>query len=194
MSVFPVCISAFDRGSGVCSSVSVPKFSNLCSSSSFSSARVPGVSSQKTFLVDAIKFTHQHSQHGRRQSVIAHSRGRSGRSQNKRGESGLPSSLYVPFEKLPPEGRAIDIADETCNPEERRCRTAIYVWERKCKACYGTGIVTSSSRRGNRTSYACLSCHGLGYVRRASTTEIPDLESGDATTLRRNGVIEGQVK
>lgn len=185
MSTIPVCKSA-----GVTSTTSAvlppsSKNNRFCGSNTSRGAGVSGVGCHKSFLVDADRLNIHHSHQFQRNLVVAHARGRSGRSEHRRGEDGLPSSLYVPFERLPPEGRTVNLADETCDPEERRCKTPIYVWERKCKACYGTGMVSSRSRRGNRSSYPCLSCHGIGYVRRASSTVIPDPEEGEVWTLGR---------
>ena len=48
----------------------------------------------------------------------------------------------------------------------RVCRVQVpmYVWERKCFACSGTGFVRSSSRsrRGRGTTGVCPTCIGLG--------------------------------
>lgn len=38
----------------------------------------------------------------------------------------------------------------------------MHVWESKCRACYGTGSVTFSSRRGKRSTAICPSCTGMG--------------------------------
>ena len=46
----------------------------------------------------------------------------------------------------------------------RTMQTAMYVWESTCRPCWGTGSITSSSRRGRRTSYVCPTCHGLGEL------------------------------
>ena len=44
-----------------------------------------------------------------------------------------------------------------------RPQTPMHVWESKCTACYGSGIVScSSGRRGRRSSATCASCTGLG--------------------------------
>ncbi len=42
-------------------------------------------------------------------------------------------------------------------------QTVMHVWESTCRPCWGTGSISSSSRRGGRhTSYVCPTCHGLG--------------------------------
>ena len=44
-----------------------------------------------------------------------------------------------------------------------RPQTPMHVWESKCTACYGSGIVSfSSNRRGRRSSATCASCTGMG--------------------------------
>lgn len=44
-----------------------------------------------------------------------------------------------------------------------RPQTPMHVWESKCTACYGSGIVSfSSGRRGRRSSATCASCTGMG--------------------------------
>ena len=40
----------------------------------------------------------------------------------------------------------------------------MHVWESKCRACYGTGSVQSSSRRGKRITSICPSCTGMGAL------------------------------
>lgn len=43
-----------------------------------------------------------------------------------------------------------------------RAQVPMHVWESKCRACYGTGSVQSSSRRGKRITSICPSCTGMG--------------------------------
>ena len=43
-----------------------------------------------------------------------------------------------------------------------RAQVPMHVWESKCRACYGTGSVQSSTRRGKRSSGICPSCTGVG--------------------------------
>ena len=54
----------------------------------------------------------------------------------------------------------------------RRVQVPMYVWERKCFACSGTGFVRSSSRsrRGRGTTGVCPTCIGLGAPRNAYCT------------------------
>eukprot|EP01025_Chloroclados_australasicus_P021611 TRINITY_DN2269_c0_g1_i1.p2 TRINITY_DN2269_c0_g1~~TRINITY_DN2269_c0_g1_i1.p2 ORF type:complete len:216 (+),score=5.28 TRINITY_DN2269_c0_g1_i1:148-795(+) len=105
-------------------------------------------------------------------------------------EEGLPLSMYSRFEQLPPDGKLQTEQEETCDPFTQRCQTPTFVYESKCRACTGTGMIASgSSRRGRHTLYTCMHCHGLGYVRRTTTRFIPPLngdENGDVLTLGRN--------
>ncbi|KAK9804324.1 hypothetical protein WJX72_006761 [[Myrmecia] bisecta] len=96
------------------------------------------------------------------------------------GKDPLPLSLFSPYKDLPPDGKTRSEKDESCNPEERSCQTPIHTWESKCKACQGTGSVRSSGgRRGRHSSFTCISCHGIGFVRRVSSRIQPDLNGGD---------------
>ena len=64
-----------------------------------------------------------------------------------------------------------------------RLQTPMHVWESKCTACYGSGIVSfTSGRRGRRSSATCASCTGMGaflsprqlsYVRLVKPTRAP---------------------
>ncbi|KAK9807420.1 hypothetical protein WJX73_003941 [Symbiochloris irregularis] len=104
-----------------------------------------------------------------------------------RREEGVQLSLFSPFPKLPPDGQVITDAEAQCDPYHSNCKTACNVWESKCKACFGTGqCVSGSSRRGgHRSLHTCLMCHGIGFVRRSSTTVIPDISNDNNATLGR---------
>ncbi|KAK9902175.1 hypothetical protein WJX75_006913 [Coccomyxa subellipsoidea] len=93
-------------------------------------------------------------------------------------DEGLPASLFAPYKDLPGDGRTLTEREETCDPMERNCQVPMHVWESKCRACHGSGTVTSYGRRGKRSSGSCPSCTGMGYVRRTSSRLIPDL-NGD---------------
>jgi hypothetical protein len=97
-------------------------------------------------------------------------------------DDGVPLSLYYPFAKLPPDGKTRTDDDENCDPMERSCQTAMYTWETKCKACQGSGNVTRKSRGRSRSaasSYTCVVCHGIGYVRQTSSRlQPPDVNNG----------------
>lgn len=88
-------------------------------------------------------------------------------------------SLFSPYpqEQLPPDGRVTTKKEDTCDPYERNCATVLYVWESKCRSCYGTGKVNSSTRgrRGRHCMYTCVSCAGLGFVRRTSSRITPEV-------------------
>jgi len=94
-------------------------------------------------------------------------------------DDALPLSLYAPFTDLPADGKIQTEAEETCDPMTRNCQRPMYVWESKCRPCYGTGSICSSSRRGRRTSYVCPTCHGLGVVRKTSSRVMPDIAAGN---------------
>ncbi|DBA84806.1 hypothetical protein WJX77_002337 [Trebouxia sp. C0004] len=103
-------------------------------------------------------------------------------------EQDLPVSLYWPYKNLPPDGQTRTEKEESCNPEEKFCQTPMHVFERACKACTGTGSISSNSRGRRRTaSYVCTICHGLGYVRHTSSRFMPpslNNGSGDFTIGR----------
>ncbi|CAK0785987.1 hypothetical protein CVIRNUC_009200 [Coccomyxa viridis] len=100
-------------------------------------------------------------------------------------EEGLPASLFAPYKgELPVDGKTLTEKEEFCDPMERNCQTPMHVWESKCTACYGSGTVSFSSRRGRRTSATCASCTGMGFVRRTSSRLIPDL-NGQHMTIGR---------
>lgn len=92
----------------------------------------------------------------------------------------LVVSLYWPYKNLPPDGKTRLENEEQCNPEERSCQTPMHVFERACKACTGTGSISSNTRGRRRiASYTCTICHGLGYVRHTSSRFMPpDLNNG----------------
>lgn len=100
----------------------------------------------------------------------------------------LPVSLYWPYKNLPPDGQTRTEKEESCNPEEKYCQTPMHVFERACKACTGTGSISSNSRGRRRTaSHVCTVCHGLGYVRHTSSRFMPpelNNGSGDYTLGR----------
>jgi hypothetical protein len=58
--------------------------------------------------------------------------------------------------------QSIAPADEMCNPEVFKCKTATYVYESQCKACFGTGTIRgrSNGRRGALST--CPHCVGVG--------------------------------
>lgn len=114
----------------------------------------------------SIAFTHANCGRRRDISASAHS--------SKHGDSDLPVSLYWPYKNLPPDGKTRTEGEELCNPEERSCQTPMHVFERKCKPCTGTGMISSNTRGRRRvSSYTCPICHGLGYVRHTSSRFIP---------------------
>ncbi|CAL5228474.1 g11615 [Coccomyxa viridis] len=102
-------------------------------------------------------------------------------------DEGLPTSLFAPFKgELPADGKTLTEREEFCDPMERSCQTPMHVWESKCTACYGSGTVSFSSRRGRHSSATCASCTGMGYVRRTSSRIIPDLNgNGKHLTIGR---------
>ncbi|GAB4813208.1 hypothetical protein N2152v2_000254 [Parachlorella kessleri] len=109
------------------------------------------------------------------------------------GKPHIASSLFRPFEKLPPDGKTLTPEDEGCDPEKALCKTKIHVWETKCRACFGSGVVVMSGRRGRRTKCICLQCTGLGYVRHTSSNVEPvqDAEDNEAYyTLARPVPVE----
>eukprot|EP01026_Neomeris_dumetosa_P077226 TRINITY_DN8322_c1_g1_i1.p5 TRINITY_DN8322_c1_g1~~TRINITY_DN8322_c1_g1_i1.p5 ORF type:complete len:141 (-),score=21.31 TRINITY_DN8322_c1_g1_i1:584-1006(-) len=70
-----------------------------------------------------------------------------------------------------------------------------FVYESKCRACCGTGMIASGSSRSRRhVLYTCPSCLGLGYVRRTTTRFVPPLNGneneGGVMTLGRD--VESQ--
>lgn len=102
-------------------------------------------------------------------------------------DDALPLSLYTPYgAKLPYDGKTQTDFEETCDPMTRNCQTSMHVWESTCRPCFGTGSICSTSRRGRRSTYVCLSCHGLGVVRKTSARIIPDVNAGNGQyTLNR---------
>lgn len=99
---------------------------------------------------------------------------------------GVRLSLFSPFGKLPPDGKLLTEEEETCDPYHSNCKTAMAVWESKCRPCSGTGSTVSSSGR-RRTLHTCLMCHGIGYVRRSSASMTPEMGNGKNQTLGRGG-------
>lgn len=97
---------------------------------------------------------------------------------------GLPLSLFHPYERLPPDGSTLMRDEEFCDPDERICKTPTHVYEAACVMCSGTGWARNSSngRRGHLGT--CISCHGLGYVRRTTARFIPEADS--SLTLARD--------
>lgn len=99
---------------------------------------------------------------------------------HKRADDALPLSLYIRYDNLPCDGRTQTEEQETCDPKQQSCQRSMHVWESKCRACAGRGVVTSYSRRGGRrSSYTCPSCHGIGAVRKTSARIIPDVNNGN---------------
>ncbi|KAK9840737.1 hypothetical protein WJX81_001440 [Elliptochloris bilobata] len=88
--------------------------------------------------------------------------------------------LFTQYKNLPPDGKVLTEEEELCNPKERTCAAPMYVWERKCHACSGTGYVRASSRsrRGRSACGVCPTCIGLGYVRCTSSRIVPELNNG----------------
>lgn len=112
------------------------------------------------------------------------------------GRPHLPSSLFRPFAKLPPDGKTLTPDEEACDPETSLCKTKIHVWEVKCPACYGTGLITASGSHGRRSLCTCLQCTGLGYVRHTSSQVEPGQEQTDCEayyTLGRPALDAGQL-
>lgn len=87
---------------------------------------------------------------------------------------GLPLSLFHPYKKLPPEGTTVPADEELCDPEEENCKTVLHVYEARCTICDGTGWARAptNGRRGHLGT--CMTCHGLGYVRRTTSRFCPD--------------------
>lgn len=110
--------------------------------------------------------------------------------QNGRKREGFSLSLYHPYTKLPPEGKTLTPDEETCDPMTRNCQTPMHVWETKCTSCYGSGTVTASGRgrrRGSAFSCStCVTCHGLGFVRRVSSAGPPDSLNNGTGNLTLN--------
>ncbi|KAI3425240.1 hypothetical protein D9Q98_009008 [Chlorella vulgaris] len=113
----------------------------------------------------------------------------------------MPTSLFSYFTgKLPPEGSTVTDEETSCDPEERRCRTPIHVWEARCSSCTGTGTARSRATRSRgsrrspyRSGCVCMMCHGLGYVRHSTTRweSVPYVNgNGPNTTIGRPPVQE----
>uniref|UniRef100_A0A1D1ZZ12 Uncharacterized protein n=2 Tax=Auxenochlorella protothecoides TaxID=3075 RepID=A0A1D1ZZ12_AUXPR len=108
----------------------------------------------------------------------------------------LPTTMFTPMEDLPPDGEVLTFKEQTCNAETQECPTPMFVWEVKCKCCFGTGFSrsqthasTSRHRRGRGGArraalITCTSCAGLGYVRHASATPDDTLEEAFVTLGR----------
>jgi hypothetical protein len=92
------------------------------------------------------------------------------------------------------------LQETSCDPEERRCRTPIHVWEARCSSCTGTGTARSRATRSRgsrrspyRSGCVCMMCHGLGYVRHSTTRweSVPYVNgNGPNTTIGRPPVQE----
>ncbi|KAF6257817.1 hypothetical protein COO60DRAFT_1521822, partial [Scenedesmus sp. NREL 46B-D3] len=85
-----------------------------------------------------------------------------------------PAVAVPPLQKLPPDGTTIPADEELCNPEEENCKTLLHVYEARCTACDGTGWARAptNGRRGHLGT--CMTCHGLGCVRRTTSRFCPD--------------------
>lgn len=107
-----------------------------------------------------------------------------GRRRNR--DDALPLSLFSPYDHtaLPCDGRTQHVEDETCDPNERTCKTTMHVWESNCRMCCGTGNVSYYSRGGRgrggrRSSGVCPGCHGVGCVRKTSSRIVPNVDGGN---------------
>eukprot|EP00210_Caulerpa_lentillifera_P003292 g3143.t1 len=90
------------------------------------------------------------------------------------------------MKNLPPDGRFLTEREEKTDPTAQRNKTPTYVYETVCPICKGSGMVESKSK-GKRRIYTCLSCHGLGYVRRVTARFVPKVNAnglGPHLTLR----------
>lgn len=109
-------------------------------------------------------------------------------------EDPLPLSLYHPYKNLPHDGAMIPSDEESCNPEEQRCKTPTYIYETKCHSCAGTGVTRSipNGRKGRLGN--CMLCHGLGYVRCTTARFVPDVkadDTGKSTIGRPPKIVKG---
>lgn len=99
----------------------------------------------------------------------------------------MPVSLFMPFSKLPPKGKSLTPEQESCDVNEKFCDTPVHVWEVKCVVCFGTGATRSCGKKFNKMGM-CLRCHGVGYIRHASSQTIPDpgnADTGHSTEVGR---------
>ena len=100
----------------------------------------------------------------------------------------LSLSLFTRVNDVPPDGAVLTPAEECCDPFLSNCRTPIYVWETKCPQCSGSGTVNTRGSRGRRALSTCLSCAGIGFVRRISK----ELDADDKNVLTLNRESSGQ--
>mmetsp|Transcript_1749 Transcript_1749/g.4313 ORF Transcript_1749/g.4313 Transcript_1749/m.4313 type:complete len:252 (+) Transcript_1749:220-975(+) len=110
--------------------------------------------------------------------------------QMNNGNSGLPTSLFMPFTgELPEDGQFLTEAEANCNEMEKFCGDPYYVYESSCHPCYGTGTVRSAvggRARARRVLVECPHCNGLGVVRRVTTRFFPmDADGEEVLTLAR---------
>ncbi|GMH42072.1 hypothetical protein BSKO_09991 [Bryopsis sp. KO-2023] len=106
---------------------------------------------------------------------------------------GLPLSLFTPYSDLPPEGKTLTNLEETCDPREKMCKTPAHVYEAECAMCNGVGEILSKIKgKGKKVPCTCMTCHGLGYVRRTTSRFTPEVNCvGPNLTINRPGLENG---